>query len=71
MARGDARSGGRAWRGPRDDLKADQAFGKWCEGRFGDNALPKDERAILIQWGADAERDAPCVGEDSTADRSR
>ena len=41
--------------GAREDLRADQAFGKWCNDHFGDNRLPYNERAILVRWGADPE----------------
>lgn len=40
--------------GARDDCgKDNNKFGEWLSGRFGDNVLPKDERAILIRWGCD------------------
>ena len=33
----------------------DQAFGKWCAGRFGDNRININDRAALVRWGADPE----------------
>ena len=45
--------------GARDELKADQAFGKWFDDRFRSNAKPqisKDERAILIREGRDLDQ---------------
>ena len=39
--------------GARDDHSGDREFGRWLEGRFGDNRLPKDEQSALIQWGRD------------------
>jgi hypothetical protein len=42
--------------GARAELQADQAFGKWCGSRFGTNVIPRDERAILVQWGQNPEQ---------------
>lgn len=39
--------------GARDELRSDQAFGEWCQGRFDTNVIPAHERAILIRWGHD------------------
>ena len=39
--------------GARDDHSGDREFGRWLDGRFGDNRLPKDEQSALIQWGRD------------------
>jgi len=36
----------------RADFPVNRDFGDWCaDNGFGDNALPKNERAILVQWG--------------------
>jgi hypothetical protein len=42
--------------GARADLPSDQAFGKWCDDRFRNATIPKDERAILIRWGNDPDQ---------------
>jgi hypothetical protein len=39
-----------------DHGKNDSSFGKWLDGRFGDNVLPPKERSILIRWGNDPDQ---------------
>ena len=42
--------------GAKSELNNDnQAFGKWCDGRFGDNRITINDRAALVRWGADPE----------------
>ena len=40
----------------KDELPALQDFGKWCEGRFGNNVITHQDRAALIRWGANPEK---------------
>jgi hypothetical protein len=40
----------------RDEHLSNIAFGAWCDQRFGEAALPRNERPILIRWGRDPHR---------------
>ena len=42
--------------GAKHDLRTTNAFGKWCDERFGDNRLSVNDRAALARWGLDPEQ---------------
>jgi hypothetical protein len=48
--------------GARADFGADNnAFGKWLDDHFGEEALPHNERAILIRWGRKPDKIRPML----------